>query len=277
MRAPRPTSSACRSPRRAPTRHRIDWAAYDAAAAEPSSAPRVFDDWDLAELARYIDWTPFFQTWELKGRYPKILEDEEQGAAARAALRRRAGDARARSSTRAGSRRGPSSASGRPTPSATTSALFTDESRSAGARHLLHPAPAAAPSATASRTSRSPISSRRSAAASPTMSAASSSPPASRRWRSPSASSAPTTTIPRSWSRRSPTASPKPSPSACTSGCAREFWGYAPDESLRARGADRRALSRHPPGARLSGPARPHREGDAVPPARRRAQRPASA
>ena len=53
----------------------------------------------------------------------------------------------------------------------------------------------------------------------------------------------------------------------------REFWGYAPDETLRARGADRRALSRHPPGARLSRPARPHREGDAVPPARRRGAR----
>ena len=37
------------------------------------------------------------------------------------------------------------------------------------------------------------------------------------------------------------------------------------------RGADRRAVPRHPPRARLSGPARPHREGDAVPPARRRA------
>jgi 5-methyltetrahydrofolate--homocysteine methyltransferase len=36
-----------------------------------------------ADLARYIDWTPFFQTWELKGRYPAILEDEKQGEAAR--------------------------------------------------------------------------------------------------------------------------------------------------------------------------------------------------
>ncbi len=44
---------------------------------------RVFETWDLADLARYIDWTPFFQTWELKGRYPAILEDEAQGAAAR--------------------------------------------------------------------------------------------------------------------------------------------------------------------------------------------------
>ena len=45
---------------------------------------RVIEGADLAELARYIDWTPFFQTWELKGRYPAILEDEKQGEAARA-------------------------------------------------------------------------------------------------------------------------------------------------------------------------------------------------
>ncbi|KKC39259.1 methionine synthase [Devosia epidermidihirudinis] len=45
---------------------------------------KVFEDFDLGELASYIDWTPFFQTWELKGRYPAILEDERQGEAARA-------------------------------------------------------------------------------------------------------------------------------------------------------------------------------------------------
>ncbi len=32
---------------------------------------RVFQGWELDELARYIDWTPFFQTWELKGVYPE--------------------------------------------------------------------------------------------------------------------------------------------------------------------------------------------------------------
>src|SRR5450432_3536872 len=62
--------------------HRADWAAY--APTVPSFlGTRVFETYDLAELARYIDWTPFFQTWELKGRYPAILEDEKQGAAAR--------------------------------------------------------------------------------------------------------------------------------------------------------------------------------------------------
>jgi len=43
---------------------------------------KVLDDYDLAELAEYIDWTPFFHTWELKGRYPRILEDETLGEAA---------------------------------------------------------------------------------------------------------------------------------------------------------------------------------------------------
>ncbi|MES0198033.1 methionine synthase [Mesorhizobium sp. M0011] len=62
--------------------HRIDWSAYEPP--KPSfTGIKVFENWDLTELARYIDWTPFFQTWELKGRYPKILEDEAQGAAAR--------------------------------------------------------------------------------------------------------------------------------------------------------------------------------------------------
>ncbi len=62
--------------------HRIDWAAYNPTT--PSFlGTRVFEEWDLADLARHIDWTPFFQTWELKGRYPKILEDEKQGEVAR--------------------------------------------------------------------------------------------------------------------------------------------------------------------------------------------------
>ncbi|WP_126979352.1 methionine synthase [Frigidibacter oleivorans] len=62
---------------------KLDWAGYDVPA-PAFTGTRVYDDWDLAELARYIDWTPFFQTWELKGVFPKILEDEKQGEAARA-------------------------------------------------------------------------------------------------------------------------------------------------------------------------------------------------
>jgi len=43
---------------------------------------RVYDNYDLAELAKYIDWQPFFQTWELAGPFPAILEDEKVGKAA---------------------------------------------------------------------------------------------------------------------------------------------------------------------------------------------------
>ncbi len=61
---------------------KVDWETYTPH--RPSFlGTRTFQTWDLAELARYIDWTPFFQTWELKGRYPKILDDEKQGPAAR--------------------------------------------------------------------------------------------------------------------------------------------------------------------------------------------------
>ncbi|WP_312784085.1 methionine synthase [Brevundimonas sp.] len=43
---------------------------------------RSFDAWDLQDLADHIDWTPFFASWELIGRYPLILEDEIVGEAA---------------------------------------------------------------------------------------------------------------------------------------------------------------------------------------------------
>lgn len=60
----------------------VDWAAYQPV--KPSFlGTKVFDDYSLEDLVPYIDWTPFFQTWELKGRFPAILDDEKQGEAAR--------------------------------------------------------------------------------------------------------------------------------------------------------------------------------------------------
>ncbi|MEQ8602597.1 MAG: methionine synthase [Marivibrio sp.] len=44
---------------------------------------KVFDAYDLAELVDYIDWTPFFHAWQMKGSYPKILDDPEKGETAR--------------------------------------------------------------------------------------------------------------------------------------------------------------------------------------------------
>jgi len=43
---------------------------------------RSFDSWDLGDLADHVDWTPFFASWELIGRYPQILDDEIVGTAA---------------------------------------------------------------------------------------------------------------------------------------------------------------------------------------------------
>ncbi|MFQ5534901.1 MAG: methionine synthase [Sphingomonadales bacterium] len=47
---------------------------------------RTFEDYPIEELAARIDWTPFFRTWELAGTYPRILDDDKVGPAARALL-----------------------------------------------------------------------------------------------------------------------------------------------------------------------------------------------
>jgi 5-methyltetrahydrofolate--homocysteine methyltransferase len=62
-------------------RFSIDWQSYQAPA--PSFIGERTFTWDLADLARYIDWSPFFAAWELIGRYPAILEDDVVGEAAR--------------------------------------------------------------------------------------------------------------------------------------------------------------------------------------------------
>lgn len=60
----------------------IEWQGYQPP--RPSFlGTRVFDNYDLSEIAKYIDWTPFFSTWELIGTYPQILEDDKVGEAAR--------------------------------------------------------------------------------------------------------------------------------------------------------------------------------------------------
>ena len=63
----------------------IDWARYQAAVPK-FTGRRVFKNYDLAEIAQYIDWGPFFQTWDLAGAYPAILQDEVVGEQARKVL-----------------------------------------------------------------------------------------------------------------------------------------------------------------------------------------------
>jgi 5-methyltetrahydrofolate--homocysteine methyltransferase len=64
---------------------KTDWTEY--APPQPEQlGVKVLKNYDLAEIAQYIDWGPFFQTWELSGPYPAILEDAVVGEAARNVL-----------------------------------------------------------------------------------------------------------------------------------------------------------------------------------------------
>ncbi|WP_461052977.1 methionine synthase [Spirosoma arcticum] len=60
----------------------IDWSQF-----EPTKpvflGNQYFNDYSIAELAKYIDWTPFFQTWQLHGKYPAIFDDAIVGSEAR--------------------------------------------------------------------------------------------------------------------------------------------------------------------------------------------------
>lgn len=57
---------------------KIDWTNFNATKPQ-FLGTRVYDDYDLADIAKYIDWTPFFQTWQLHGKFPKIFEDKVVG------------------------------------------------------------------------------------------------------------------------------------------------------------------------------------------------------
>jgi 5-methyltetrahydrofolate--homocysteine methyltransferase len=60
----------------------IEWRQEDLPVPEFTGI-RVLNDFPLATLREFIDWTPFFHTWELKGVYPRIFENERYGAQAR--------------------------------------------------------------------------------------------------------------------------------------------------------------------------------------------------
>jgi 5-methyltetrahydrofolate--homocysteine methyltransferase len=61
---------------------KIDWQNYEVP--RPNFiGTKIFDDYSLEEIAKYIDWTPFFQSWQLAGKFPAILSDEIVGNEAR--------------------------------------------------------------------------------------------------------------------------------------------------------------------------------------------------
>ena len=67
-------------------KEKIDWDNFEAvppAAFPNGSGIKTFHNYDLSEISKYIDWTPFFHSWELKGSYPKIMDDPEKGEEAK--------------------------------------------------------------------------------------------------------------------------------------------------------------------------------------------------
>lgn len=62
-------------------RQKIEWSNYTPPVPNKIGLT-ILEDYDLEELSLYIDWTPFFRTWELVGKFPRILEDEVVGQAA---------------------------------------------------------------------------------------------------------------------------------------------------------------------------------------------------
>jgi 5-methyltetrahydrofolate--homocysteine methyltransferase len=60
----------------------VDWSAYEPPAPKQPGV-HVLDDYDIAELREYIDWQPFFNAWEMKGKFPDILNSPTHGETAR--------------------------------------------------------------------------------------------------------------------------------------------------------------------------------------------------
>ena len=185
----------------------------------PFVGQRYLENVDLNDLVPYIDWTFFFSTWELKGKYPDILQSEKYGEAARELFengqemlqqtdrRRRAQSprrlrflARLRGGRRHRDlhRRRPAAKPCAVSPCCANSSTTWMTAPTAAWRTTWLPYPAA------SKTPSAPL-------PSPPVSAPTKSPPASRRT---------TTTTAPSWSKPWPTAWPKPLPNTCTNGCA---------------------------------------------------------
>ena len=180
---------------------------------------KSFGDYNLAELADYIDWTPFFQTWELTGRFPAILDDPKVGEVARSLY----DDARKMLDLivkenwfKAQATIGfwPANADG------DDIVVYADDSRKRARSRRSTRCASSWRSARAASTRRCRTSSRRRRAACRIISAPSWSPPGSARTWSPTASRTPMTITPRSCARRWPTVSPKPLPSGCMPACA---------------------------------------------------------
>ena len=198
----------------------IEWRAEDCR--RPSvTGVRVLDDFPLATLREYIDWTPFFHTWELKGVYPRILEHEKYGEQARqifaegnALLDTIIAEEAAHGARRL--RALPGQRGGR-----RRRALHRRRARSSRARALPLPAPADGRRTRASRRrSLADFIAPQETGLRDHLGGFAVTTGIGLKELCDAVPRASTTTTTRSWPRRSPTGWPRPSPSTCTSGCA---------------------------------------------------------
>ena len=250
---------------------RPDFSGY--AVARPSFlGPRVFEDFDLKDIVPFIDWTPFFHAWDLKGRYPAILDDAKVGPAAEALF----GDAQRMLERIIAEKWLTAKAVVGFWPANRLDddiVLFRDDLRKTPLASL--------------HTLRQQIA-RRDAERANTALADFVAP-----LESGIADYVGGFVVTAGLGEDARSAAFKAAHDDYSSillkaiadrlaeafaerlhlKVRRELWGYAPDEALAAGGHRRRALSRHPAGAGLSGPARPHREGNAVRAAGRRQDR----
>jgi len=213
-RRPRPTLPYASAVARA---LKLDWTHYQPPRPRQLGI-QVFADYPLAELMDTIDWTPFFITWDLVGKYPKIFDDAVVGAQARelfadaeAMLAKLIADGRLKANGVIGL--WPANRIG-----ADDIAVYADESR-AQTLATLHHIRQQSPIPTRTRCCHWRTSSPRWRAASPTISAPLRSPPESTRTPSPPNTRRRVTTTTPSWSRPWPTVWPSPSPNTCTAAC----------------------------------------------------------
>ena len=123
---------------------------------------KTFRDYPLAELREYIDWQPFFNAWEMKGKFPDILNNPASGEAARKLWDDAPGDARPDDRARSGSRAAACSGCSRRTQVDDDDIeVYTDESRTEVLTDAAPAAPADRAPRRACRTARWPTSSRR--------------------------------------------------------------------------------------------------------------------
>ena len=252
-------------------RFKIDWSGY--APPKPKLAgTRAFTSYKLDELVPYIDWTPFFQTWELSGKYPRIFEDNVVGAEAKklfadaqALLKRIVAEKWLTANAVVGF--WPANAVG------DDIELFADGERRTrlAVLHTLRQQMARENRRDRANTALADFVAPKETGLADYVGAFAVTTGIGEA-EALAAHIDKTDDYGRIMLKALADRLAEAFAERMHERVRRELWGYAPKEKLSQRGADRGEVSRHPAGAGLSGPARSHREGHHLPPARCRGE-----